>query len=461
MKNSITEDQIERVIAQALKIDPTDVYDELAYQSIPEWGSLSHVTLMVSLANEFGIGESATDVRELVSVSSIKQRLGLIDASPSVAGFPDVGTRADRQAQVDRGLAHTILDTTTITEVGSGERGPVFRGHDSLDLFERHTLEEVAALLINGHLGVLGDVEQALIASGMTATANMAPVLTASAPNEIVRFARALSSVDVGFAAPVRYDPSETLRREGWALLGAASRLIGMSGGLPRLGSSRPLIETILDGMELRVPWEMAADALSQIMVLQADNGASASTLGLRVAISAGATLQESLSAATLTFGGSLHGGALKSIVEFLEDRTPEQVRSDAEYMVETGRPVPGFGHRIYRWGDPRTPPMERIFHRLAEEAGEQDYAEKLCGLRDVMRRREALGAAANYDLYAGPAWRLIGFEIDQLIPLFSVARMIGWIAHAIEQRMSNTLIRPQLMYVGDKPETAVRKRHS
>jgi citrate synthase len=36
---------------------------------------------------------------------------------------------------------------------------------------------------------------------------------------------------------------------------------------------------------------------------------------------------------------------------------------------------------------------------------------------------------------------------------LFIVGRTIGWIAHAIEQYESGTLIRPRARYIGRRPE--------
>lgn len=455
MSSNLTEDHVNTAIAQALKLELTDVHDGLAYQSIPEWGSLNHVTLMVRLAEEFGIGQSAEDARRLVSVAKIKRRLGLRQQPQRETAEEDSSTNPSTTVRIDRGLGNTILDTTRVTEVGSEEHGPIYRGHDSLSLFQEHSLEEAAALLINGRLDGLGEDEDALIAAGKSAAAMLSTIREVPAPNETVKFVRSLQSLDVSFARSNQSDQYEALRREGWALLGAASTLIGEPRSLPGLSSPFPLIDSILDGIDLKVPRELASDVLRRIMILQADNGASASTLALRVAISAGATLQEAISAATVTFGGALHGGALKSIVEFLEDRTPEQVKNDAQHMIDAGDPVPGFGHRVYRMGDPRAAPMKDVFERLAAQTGEKDYVEKLRGLREVMRRRESLGAAANYDLYAGPAWRLIGLKIDQLIPLFSTARMIGWIAHAVEQRQSNTLIRPQLSYVGNELRAA------
>lgn len=450
--NDVSESAVVNVIASSLRIEPSRVDDSLSYQSVPEWGSLQHVTLMLALAEQFGIGDSAADARELTSVPRIKERLG-VDIRHEASALESTPDDVE-MSRIDRGLTNTILDFTRITKVGSGSQGPRYRGHDSLELSNRQSVEAVAALMINGDLRRFGDSERALISGGRVAAGDCSVFFEAPAPNETTRFVRTLASVDISFASRGESDQYQRLRREGWALLGAAASLVSKDWSLPDLVSSQPIIETLLSNVDVRVSRELASETLSSILVLQADNGASASTLALRVAIGAGATLQEAISAATFTFSGSLHGGALKAIVEFLEERDVSQVRADVRRMVEAGDPVPGFGHRVYPMGDPRTAPMKKMFEGLVDATGEHEYGEKLREMRRIMASRETVGLAANYDLYAGPAWRLIGVEIEQLIPLFATARMIGWIAHAIEQRQSNMLIRPQLAYIDDQGST-------
>ena len=41
--------------------------------------------------------------------------------------------------------------------------------------------------------------------------------------------------------------------------------------------------------------------------------------------------------------------------------------------------------------------------------------------------------------------------------PTFSVARMVGWTAHAIEQLNDNTIFRPQSIYIGNSIENDVK----
>ncbi len=54
----------------------------------------------------------------------------------------------------------------------------------------------------------------------------------------------------------------------------------------------------------------------------------------------------------------------------------------------------------------------------------------------------EEKGIHPNLDYPAGPAYYLMGFDIE-FTPIFVVARLTGWTAHIIEQLAGNSLIRP------------------
>jgi citrate synthase len=65
----------------------------------------------------------------------------------------------------------------------------------------------------------------------------------------------------------------------------------------------------------------------------------------------------------------------------------------------------------------------------------------------------EATGRLPNIDFaLVGMAERL-GLPDEAAFALFAVARCAGWIAHAVEQGQSPSLIRPRARYVGPAPE--------
>ena len=74
---------------------------------------------------------------------------------------------------------------------------------------------------------------------------------------------------------------------------------------------------------------------------------------------------------------------------------------------------------------------------------------------------REALLAAMgaigerqpNIDFALVAASRILGLPQGSALGLFALGRSVGWIAHALEQHETGSLIRPRTRYVGATPE--------
>jgi 2-methylcitrate synthase len=114
---------------------------------------------------------------------------------------------------------------------------------------------------------------------------------------------------------------------------------------------------------------------------------------------------------------------------------------------LKNKRKVMGFGHRVYKTGDSRVPTMDKYGRRIAELKGEKKWHEISDKLKAVMLKEKDIHP--NLDFPAGPAYYLMGFEIDMFTPIFVAARTTGWSAHVFEQNASNRLIRPLTKYIG------------
>ncbi|MCS3799656.1 acyl carrier protein [Niastella sp. OAS944] len=66
---------LQEVIAKAFGIAPNDVTDELEYQSIPEWDSVSHLVLVTELEAAYGITIDMEDVLTMGSVAKVRELL--------------------------------------------------------------------------------------------------------------------------------------------------------------------------------------------------------------------------------------------------------------------------------------------------------------------------------------------------------------------------------------------------
>lgn len=66
-------EQIRSVVADILGVDAARIGIESSPDSIPEWTSLAHVNLVLTLESEFGVAFSPEEVLELTSLVAIER----------------------------------------------------------------------------------------------------------------------------------------------------------------------------------------------------------------------------------------------------------------------------------------------------------------------------------------------------------------------------------------------------
>jgi len=110
---------------------------------------------------------------------------------------------------------------------------------------------------------------------------------------------------------------------------------------------------------------------------------------------------------------------------------------------------IMGFGHRVYKDGDPRVPILRELCASLAEAKNEKSIFETATLLEKEMLKRKKLHA--NVDYYSGLAFYLLGLSADIFTCIFAIARNAGYLAHISEQYTQNKLIRPRGIYSGKK----------
>jgi 2-methylcitrate synthase len=115
--------------------------------------------------------------------------------------------------------------------------------------------------------------------------------------------------------------------------------------------------------------------------------------------------------------------------------------------MLSARRLIMGFGHRVYKTGDPRSAIVKEWARRLSTEAGNTELFDISERVEQVMMREK--GMHANLDFFAATAYHLCGVPTPMFTPVFVIARTAGWAAHIIEQGKDNRLIRPLGEYTG------------
>lgn len=75
MNNPSNEDQVVAVFARVLGIDAAQVTDELHYNTIPQWDSIAHMSVVAALEEAFGVMIDMDDVIDMSSVGKAREIL--------------------------------------------------------------------------------------------------------------------------------------------------------------------------------------------------------------------------------------------------------------------------------------------------------------------------------------------------------------------------------------------------
>jgi citrate synthase len=128
-----------------------------------------------------------------------------------------------------------------------------------------------------------------------------------------------------------------------------------------------------------------------------------------------------------------------------------DNVRPWVDKALAEKRLIPGFGHRVYKTGDARTPHLRNMCRELAATSQNAELVEIALATEDYVRQKKRL--VANVDFYAAAVLYYLGFPLNMFTPFVASSRIVGWSAHAIEQYDKNRIIRPRASYVGPREQ--------
>lgn len=201
----------------------------------------------------------------------------------------------------------------------------------------------------------------------------------------------------------------------------------------------------MLNGKE---PEAIEVEAFNKALVLHADHELNASTFTARVCVATLSDIYSGVTSAISALKGPLHGGANEAVMKMLtEIGSVENVDSYINKKIENKEKIMGFGHRVYRKGDPRAKHLREMSKKLTELKGEEKWYEMSIKIEEIFTSKKAL--PPNVDFYSASVYHSLGIDHDLFTPIFAVSRMSGWIAHILEQYENNRLIRPRAEYVG------------
>lgn len=361
-------------------------------------------------------------------------------------------------AEVHKGLAGVVVDTTAISEVVSETNSLTYRGHPVQELAARCSIEAVAHLLWHGDLPDAGQL--AAFEARERAQRAMSPALVAVLeqlpvtchPMDVLRTAVSV----LGAQDPAEGDLSrEHVLATSEALFAVLPTVVAADARRRRgLGPIAPdpglgYVENFFAMATGAVPEPVVLRAFEVSLVLYAEHSFNASTFTARVIASTLADVHSAVTGAVGALRGPLHGGANEAVMAMmLEVGDPERAADWLRGALAAKRKVMGFGHRVYKGGDSRVPTMKAA---LVDLAGAVDGGPRWLAMYDELERVmvQEKGIHPNLDFPTGPAYHLMGFATEMFTPFFVLSRVVGWTAHVMEQLAANALIRPLSLYTG------------
>jgi citrate synthase len=181
------------------------------------------------------------------------------------------------------------------------------------------------------------------------------------------------------------------------------------------------------------------AQFVRRALILMADHELNPSTFAVRIAASTGAPLAACALAGLSTLAGPLHGeAAVRALAQLDALISAKDVAAEARAMVARGDHIAGWSHPLYPDGDVRA---RNLLAALKPRAA----------IGKALRALEQeTGDKPNCDAALAAMTRELSLPDEATFTIFALARMTGWLAHAMEQRETGRIIRPRARYTGE-----------
>ncbi|MFA9558717.1 citrate synthase [Evansella sp. AB-rgal1] len=362
-----------------------------------------------------------------------------------------------------KGLEGVVATTSSVSSIIDGVL--TYHGYDIDDLADHASFEEVIFLLWNHRLPSQEELQsfQSELANAAVVSKEVLDQMKTFPIDKVHPMAALRTAVsNLALFDESADDMSEEANRQKALKLQAKMPTLVTAFSRIRQGKEpvEPRIDLsfaanflyMLTGEE---PDEISEKAFNKALVLHADHELNASTFTARVCVATLSDMYSGITAAIGALKGPLHGGANERVIKMLSEiddvEKAEQYIKDA---LERKVKIMGFGHRVYKNGDPRAKHLKEMSRQLTSITGESKWYEMSVKIDEVVTNEK--GLLPNVDFYSASVYHSLNIEHDLFTPIFAVSRVSGWIAHILEQYENNRLIRPRAEYTGPERQSWV-----
>ena len=353
------------------------------------------------------------------------------------------------------GLRGQVAGETELCTVGQSGTGLTYRGYEITDLAENAEFEEIAFLLLKGHLPNLQELNN--YKSKLKKLRNL-PEAVKKVLEQIPSNSHPMDVMRTGCSILGCIETEENFSQEDdkidrmlalfpsiityWYKFSHENKKINTETDDDTIGSH---FLSLLHGEK---PSSLYTKVMNVSLILYAEHEFNASTFAARVCASTLSDIHSCITAAIGTLRGPLHGGANEAAMDLIQSfENPDDAENKLMDMLARKEKIMGFGHAVYKVSDPRNNVIKGWSEKLANAINDDKLYPISVRCEEVMWREKKL--FCNADFFHASAYHFMGIPTKLFTPIFVMSRISGWAAHVKEQRKNNRIIRPSADYTG------------
>lgn len=361
------------------------------------------------------------------------------------------------EGAIDKGLEGVVACSTAVSSIVDATL--CYRGYTIEDLSANASFEDVVFLLWNNRKPTAAEMQE--YKNKINENLNLDPEfrkVLKQIPTDIhpMSWLRTAVSLLAHWDDKANEIDDKTQIEIGFKLVAKMPLLVsfyenlrnGKIDSMPEPQPEKGLAWNFLYTLNGKEPTTNAVKIFDTCLVLHADHELNCSAFSARVTTSSLSDIYSAIVSGIGALKGPLHGGANEQVMLMLKEvGTLEAAKAWVKEALDNKVKVMGFGHRVYKNGDPRAKILKGMSKSLCEETGNAEYYEMSNLIEQTVKDEK--GLLPNVDFYSATVYNALGIPIDLYTPIFAVSRVSGWLAHVYEQLDNNRIYRPRGKWVG------------